>query len=559
MVIARAPRYEATSWQAVSRLRAQRAMRDQHPTNPVGSRRADGDSRVSRPLEVSASAFKLRRSTPVLVIVTVFVFSRVAAYAAGVRFDDGLLHNAYQLLDVRLLRDDPFTSIFYLHSQPPLFNLFTAAVVQLPGSAVQSVLALLWGAAGLATALLLHATLRRLGVRSWLATVIVCVYLIAPETLLTESWFFYSQLQLLLSALTLFALTRFASTRRTTDGALFAGSLGALVLLRSSIHILLMVLLLVIVWRQLRLDARRMAVIVAVPLLVVGAWSVKNVVVFDSWTNSTWAGMNLSYVGHAGVTRTQCERLVAHHTVSASACRTAFRRPAAYTREFPHPTSYGAAATDRLYKSTGQPNFNASLYIDVASQYQHDSIELLRHGGITAIARAELAAYTDWAQPGDDSLQLRKVRAPISAYADWFDRLVLLRPVATGWNHPARFTASAGAFPWGDALGAVSYTVLALFGFALYGAIAGWRRGRSGGVDLRCVCTVAGILLLTSVVVGNALDYRENNRFRVEAAPFILVLAALGLEFALRQVADRRRRSAPTTENPTPTLSPPRR
>ena len=167
-------------------------------------------------------------SSSVVVIVAVFVLSRVAAFAAGIRFDDGLLHNAYQLLDVRLLHDDPFTSIFYLHSQPPLFNLFTAAVVQLPSGAVRPVLAVIWAGAGLATALLLHATMRRLGVRRWLATTIVCIFLVAPETILTESWFFYSQLQILLSALILYALTRFASTRRTTDGVLFAGSLGAL-------------------------------------------------------------------------------------------------------------------------------------------------------------------------------------------------------------------------------------------------------------------------------------------------------------------------------------------
>jgi hypothetical protein len=243
--------------------------------------------------------------------------------------------------------------------------------------------------------------------------------------------------------------------------------------------------------------------------------------------------------------------------VSTFACRTAFRGPSAYTGTVPRPKSYGVAATDRLYKSTGQPNFNASLYIEVASRYQHDAIELLRHGGAAAVTRAELAAYTDWAQPGDDSLQLRKVRAPIATYADWFDRLVLLRPVATGWNDPARFGASAGAFPWGEALGSVSYTVLALLGFALYGMVAGWRRRRSNGVDLRCVCTVAGVMLVTSVVLGNALDYRENNRFRVEAAPFILVLAALGLEFALRRVGDRRRRSATTTESPAPAVSAP--
>src|SRR5205814_7808887 len=128
----------------------------------------------------------------------------------------------------------------------------------------------------------------------------------------------------------------------------------------ASFHIVLMALIQVIVWRQLHLDARRFAAIAAIPLLLAGAWSLKNVIVFDSWTNSTWSGMNLSYVAHAGVTRTECERLVAQRVVSTSACHRAFRRPSAYTRTFPHPERFGAAATDHLYKSTGQPNFNAS-------------------------------------------------------------------------------------------------------------------------------------------------------------------------------------------------------
>ncbi len=388
------------------------------------------------------------------------------------RYDDGLLHNAYQLLDVRLLREQPFTSIFYLHSQPPLFNLFTAAIVQLPDGLVQSALAVIWAAAGLATALLLYATMVRLGTRPWLGVAVVSLFLVAPETLLTESWFFYSELQILVTAIALFALTRFATDRRTRDGVLFAGSLGVLVLLRSSFHIVLMVLVLVVVWRQLALTRRQIATIAVVPLVVVGAWSVKNVVVFDSWTNSTWLGMNVSYLAHAGVSQSDCRRLVADGTVSASACRVAFRAPSAYTARFPHTEHFGNAATDRLYKSTGQPNFNASLYTDVASQYQHDSLDLLRLGGVGAVTRAELAAYTLWSEPGDDSLQLRADRRPIAGYADWFDRLVLLRPVATGWNDPARFAASRGAFPWGEALGSVSYTILALVG------IRGVRRRR---------------------------------------------------------------------------------
>ncbi len=279
------------------------------------------------------------------------------AFAAGVRYDDGLLHNAYQLLDVRLLREQPFSSIFYLQSQPPLFNLFTAAIVQLPDGLVQSALAVIWAVAGLATALLLYATIARLGTRPWLGVVVVSLFLIAPETVLTESWFFYSELQILVTAVALFALTRFAADRRTRDGVLFASSLGVLVLLRSSFHVVLMALVLVVVWRQLSLSRRQIAAIAVVPLVVVGAWSVKNVVVFDSWTNSSWLGMNLSYVAHAGVSQADCRRLVADGTVSASACRVAFRAPSAYTAAIPAP----GALRQRRDRSPVQVDRSAQL------------------------------------------------------------------------------------------------------------------------------------------------------------------------------------------------------
>jgi hypothetical protein len=479
----------------------------------------------------------------VLAIVVVFVASRGVAYAFGLRFDDRLLHGAYQLLDVRLLRDDPFTSIFFLQSQPPLFNALTALIVQLPDGAVNTTLMLLWHLAGLGTALLLFGTMVRVGVRSWLGAAFVCVFVLMPETLLVESWFFYTQLEMLLLALVLWGLARFASSRTVADGLIFSSSLGALVLLRSSFHVVLMLALIVVVWRLLHLGGRKLAAIAVLPLLVVGAWSVKNVAVFDSWSNSSWMGMNVSYVAHAGVTEHRCRQLVAARRVSPLACSTAFGKPSAYQDRFRHVRDYGAAATDSLYKSTGQPNYNASLYAEVSKQYQRDALTLLRDGGPGAVVRAEAAAYTVWAEPGDDALQLRRAREPIAGYADWFDRIVLLRPVATGWNDPARFTASAGTFPFGDALGSISYTLLGLFVLAVVGGILGWRRGRRGSQVLGCVCVVGLILIGYSVIVGNALDYRENNRFRVETAPVVLVLGAVGAELLVRRVRSPRRSS----------------
>jgi hypothetical protein len=62
---------------------------------------------------------------PITVIVVSFAGSRVGFWLAGVRFDlTPLTSGSEQLLAVRLLKDQLFTSVWYLHSQPPLFNLY---------------------------------------------------------------------------------------------------------------------------------------------------------------------------------------------------------------------------------------------------------------------------------------------------------------------------------------------------------------------------------------------------------------------------------------------------
>ena len=54
---------------------------------------------------------------------------------------------------------------------------------------------------------------------------------------------------------------------------------------------------------------------------------------------------------------------------------------------------------------------------------------------------------------------------------------------------------------------------------------------------LRCVCVAGLIVVGYSTLVGNGLDYRENNRFRVETAPVVLVLGALGAELAAQRLS----------------------
>src|SRR5262249_12387935 len=85
---------------------------------PPRPRRSD-DRR--RPLEMN----RIRAARPELVALFVFVLSRaLCRWALGIRFDARPIEYFLQYLDVPLLKNQLLRSLYYLHSQPPGFNLF---------------------------------------------------------------------------------------------------------------------------------------------------------------------------------------------------------------------------------------------------------------------------------------------------------------------------------------------------------------------------------------------------------------------------------------------------
>ena len=56
-------------------------------------------------------------------MIVAFSASRAGAYAFGVRFNPNSINCMPQIIDPKLLSSRLLESLFYLHSQPPLFNL----------------------------------------------------------------------------------------------------------------------------------------------------------------------------------------------------------------------------------------------------------------------------------------------------------------------------------------------------------------------------------------------------------------------------------------------------
>ena len=393
----------------------------------------------------------------------------------------------------------------------------------------------------------------RLGVRpGWRAS--SALFLVAPETILTESWFFYTQLQMLADR-ALIAVRARPIRRRSPDdgdGVLFAGSLGALVLLRSSIHIVLMVLVLVVVWRQLSLSTspdrghRRGP---AVRRRRVVGQEVARVRQLDQQL----------VAGHEPLVRRACGSVAAG--LSPTRGRRHGQRVGVPGRV---PSAVGVhrrvPAPDALRRPL-QPIACTSRRVNRTSTQRSTptsrrSTSTTRSSCCATAARPRSPAPSSRRTPcGRSPVTTRSSSGPtvvpIAGYADWFDRLVLLRPVATGWNNPARFTASSGRVPVGR-----SARIGELHDPGA-GRVRGLRRRRRlapppGDRVLRTrVHRRRRSCSSWSVVIGNTLDYRENNRFRVEAGRCMLVLAAVGLELALRRVTNRRRGDGgPTAVHP---------
>ena len=127
----------------------------------------------------------------VAVLAGAFVISRLAAFLAGVRFDAGFLDLALQHLDNAMLRDHLVESIWYLHTQPPLWNLVLGLVLDFSPLDPGVSFGLLFLTLGAVLVGVTYRLLVRLRVRRLVALVATIVITCSPTTIHYENWLSY--------------------------------------------------------------------------------------------------------------------------------------------------------------------------------------------------------------------------------------------------------------------------------------------------------------------------------------------------------------------------------
>jgi hypothetical protein len=324
------------------------------------------------------SRIKLDRTTiPYCFITLFFIFTRAFYWLIGVRFDVSPLDTYLQYVDPPLLKNDLWRSLFYLRELPVGFNLFLAAVIRLSPFEVRHAFQGLFILAGLAAAMCLYALLARMGVRPWLALVMVSIFLASPSTVLYENWLFYAYFVVLLLNIAALQLHRVLAAGRTSDAAIFFVTLALLWSFHLMFHWLWYLLIAAGLLTVARSRWRTLLAVAIVPSLVMSVVIAKNLILFGDWTphlfQSTSYGTLVSQL---------TPPLVMDHLIDEGKITSILKMPygssipSDYRSLVPQPPPTGIPVLDQPIKSSGQSNWNSVWMTRIGDLYMKDAVTL---------------------------------------------------------------------------------------------------------------------------------------------------------------------------------------
>jgi hypothetical protein len=482
-----------------------------------------------------------------------FVVSRVLYRLAGVAFDTRSTWRTWIFLDRRVLEDDLIGSIGHLHSQPPLLNLFYGLTLRLPESLQKPVYTLTFVALGALLTYSLYALARGLGVPRNLAFVATLLFVVGPTCVLYENWFHYAYPAAVLLVASGLFLMLYLRSGKASWGVAFFVALAVLMLTRSSYHLVFLLAMVVLVAWATPGRARTVIVIAALPVLVVLLWYGKNLVMFDSFSSSSWLGMNLARTVYLTEGPDEIARLRARGEIDPILAVKPFSAPVKYRPRFANPDRTDVQVLDQVTRqANGGVNFNHAVYPEVSDEYLSAVLDYWR-AHPDAIARSGRLATRFELLPADQYYWLADGAGKVEGLQRLYDRFVMWQPDFydadgfLGYRLPGPGRSRAGDVPTPGAAN-FSYMVLLVYGLGLIGGpIVAW--GARGAPDRRAVVvSYLWLVLAYGVIVNTFSDVGENNRFRFETDPVALVLALVTVAGIWRWARARRVGESPVPE-----------
>lgn len=465
-------------------------------------------------------------------LLVLFVTARLIALAVGVA-PPAQLPDHWQFQSPQILRDDLIAGVWYMHSQPPLWNLLYGVSLKLLGDAT-----LLYATAigsNLLSSVLIYRLITRLSGAVGVAFVAAAIFAVMPAALLYENFPLSTSFVAAVVLLGTWCAIELDGPQRRAAFLGFVLAMWTLTLSRPTFHIAMVPLacaLACLPWRGARL--RRflplLAASVSLPLLVYA----KNWALFDSFAASSWGPMNA-----ARMVTVDVPRPALRETIQRGGCD-----PIVELGAFAWTDSY------RPYVQHDARFIAASRRLDEAKHYLRDynSLEILTAAGRFSKAVPCMIA----ASPGTYLENVRRaVRIFLSASHHYIylgsghdgpppegDNVERLRPYIAVFDRALWLPIGGG--PQKSHAPSLPVVLVVAIWFTAWLFARGWMSWRTESDALRSTAFVVGSLFFAVELATCLVEVLENNRFRHEVEPLMFVFAAVVTVLAARSLAPPR-------------------
>lgn len=475
-------------------------------------------------------------SYPYVLLAVAFVLSRTAYYWAGVRFDARPIRTFFQFIDPELLRHRLIESLYYLHMQPPGFNLYAGVVLKLFPDTYALAFHVLHLLMGLTICCLIYYLMSILGVTRWLAFGLTTLFMISPGVVMFENFMLYEYLLVFFLLVAATALYRFSAKGEALWVFVFFACLLCLLLLRNHFH--LAYIACAAAFLLYLVKGRRKEIIAAsvVPLAIAGALYFKNWYYFGSFSSSTWLGMNMSTIATHQLTEEEARAFIARGLISPVALIDAGSPIQSYRPYIQMPPKTGIPVLDQEVTSTGATNFNNAVFLQIERYYMHDGLTVLRYYPKAYVRSLQRAWFAYFLPTGD--FPFFDLNRPRIWAVDRLFNVVIFGQFKDASNRTELRRIEAG----GDKIGLVFYTgIFLLIGLPLLWVWSLWylfRGVRTKTLDRPSAILIGFMLFNITYVtaVANFLSCFENNRYRFQIDAFFLIMLAVVLEQTRRRL-----------------------
>ena len=427
----------------------------------------------------------------------------------------------WQIVDFNLLRTHLTQSIFYLHSQPPLLNLFLGMVLKLTPdpSHVPYVLQSFYRLMGFSLMLMMFQLMLDLGAPEGIAVALTLLFEFNPGTLMLENLCYTACPSQLLFCGSAFGLYRFLERGKPWIGLAFLTCAALPIFLNSSFQPLWFICVAGFCYYTVSKRFREMLPAMAMIAGLIAILVIKNATVFGIYTTSSWFGMNLARVTMPLIWSENIRHEVLAGELSGFALIQPFEPLDKYPMEKSPPT--GIPVLDTRAKGNGTCNYNNILYINISQHYLKDAIySLIHHPGayLHEMVRT-CGCYFGTVKDQDSRKSVR-----LGAWNHLYD--LILQPAALSW-WPRQQRCD-----WVD--------LSLLIGVPLIFLLTSIRLARA--VEWNASDIAIAFILMTityTSVMALMFEIGENPRFRSVVDPLFLVLLGSLLGDLYRRVGPR--------------------